>query len=115
MTLNSAVLVAIVAFHSNERKMAALTHFSSALSITLQHKKAPETGIGLYLAYFIFWFICIVVFSCSQERHAHGKYEKCIQILVRIPVGKEPLGKPRRRSVDDIRMDVMETEWESVD
>jgi transcription termination factor 2 len=35
------------------------------------------------------------------------------RLLVGKPEGKRPLGKPRRRWVDDIRMDLGEVEWET--
>jgi hypothetical protein len=31
------------------------------------------------------------------------------------PDGKRPLGRPRRRWEDNIKMDLKQTEWESVD
>jgi hypothetical protein len=31
------------------------------------------------------------------------------------PEGKRPLGRPRRRWVDNIKMDLREIEWDSVD
>jgi hypothetical protein len=36
-------------------------------------------------------------------------------ILVRKPEGKRPLGRPRRRYEDNIRMDLREIGWEGVD
>jgi transposase len=33
------------------------------------------------------------------------------RILVGKPEGKRPLGRPRRRSVDNIKMDLRETGW----
>jgi hypothetical protein len=46
--------------------------------------------------------------ACStkgQKRNAYG-------ILVGKPEGKRPLGKPRRRWVDNIEMYLRETGWE---
>jgi hypothetical protein len=37
------------------------------------------------------------------------------RILVGKPKGKRPLGRPRRRWVDGIRMDLREVGWDSVD
>jgi ribosome biogenesis protein Tsr3 len=37
------------------------------------------------------------------------------RILVGTPEGKRPLGRPRRRCVDNIKMDLRETGWEGVD
>jgi len=39
--------------------------------------------------------------------------EKAYKILVRKPVGKRPLGRPRR--VDNIRMDLREIGWDGMD
>jgi len=36
-------------------------------------------------------------------------------ILVRKPDGKGPLGRPRHRSENNIKMDLRETVWEDVD
>jgi hypothetical protein len=37
------------------------------------------------------------------------------RLLVRKPEGKRPLGRPRRRWVDNIRMDLVEVGWGDVD
>jgi hypothetical protein len=37
------------------------------------------------------------------------------RILVRKPDGKRPLGRPRRRWVDNIRMDLREVGWDTTD
>jgi hypothetical protein len=36
-------------------------------------------------------------------------------LLVRKPGGNRPLGRSRRRWVDNIRMDLIEVEWDGVD
>ena len=41
-------------------------------------------------------------------RGAHGGGEKCAQGLVGKPEGKRPLGRPRRRWEDNIKMDLQE-------
>jgi hypothetical protein len=41
----------------------------------------------------------------------YGRY----RLLVRKSEGKRPLGKPRRRRVDNIRMDLGEVGWDDVD
>jgi hypothetical protein len=38
-----------------------------------------------------------------------GGGERCLQVLVGRPVGKRPLGRPRRRWEDNIKMDLRET------
>jgi hypothetical protein len=37
------------------------------------------------------------------------------RILVGKPEGKRPLGRPRRRSVDNIKMDLREIGWDGMD
>jgi hypothetical protein len=37
------------------------------------------------------------------------------RILVRKPEGKRPLGRPRRRWMDNIKMDLREIGWDGVD
>jgi hypothetical protein len=44
-----------------------------------------------------------------------GEKRIAYRILVGKPVGKRPLGGPRRRWVDNIRMDLREIGWDSVD
>jgi hypothetical protein len=50
------------------------------------------------------------------EHVAHiGEIRNAYKILVGIPEGKRPLGRPRRRWEDNIRMDIREKKWEVVD
>jgi hypothetical protein len=44
-----------------------------------------------------------------------GKKRNVYRLLVGKPEGKRPLGKPRRRCVDNIRMDLGEVGWGDVD
>jgi hypothetical protein len=37
------------------------------------------------------------------------------RIFVGVPEGKRPLGRPRRRWVDNIKMDLTEIGWDSMD
>jgi hypothetical protein len=37
------------------------------------------------------------------------------RLLVRKPEGKRPPGRPRRRWVDNIKMDLLDIDWGSVD
>jgi hypothetical protein len=49
--------------------------------------------------------------ACST----HSRDEKCYKILVGNPPGKSPPGRPRRCWENNIRIDIREMEWESVD
>jgi hypothetical protein len=44
-----------------------------------------------------------------------GEKENAYRLLVGKPEGKRPLGRPRRRWVDNIRMDLGEVAWGDVD
>jgi hypothetical protein len=44
-----------------------------------------------------------------------GKKRNAYRILVRKSEGKRPLGRPRSRWVDNIKMDLKEIEWDSMD
>jgi hypothetical protein len=43
-----------------------------------------------------------------------GEKRNAYRLLVGKPEGKRPLGRPRRRRVDNIRMDLGEVEWDDV-
>jgi hypothetical protein len=49
--------------------------------------------------------------SCSTN----GEKRNVYRLLVGKPEGKRPLGRPRRRLVDNIRMDLEEVGWGGVD
>jgi hypothetical protein len=44
-----------------------------------------------------------------------GEKRTTYRLLVRKPEGRRPLGRPRRRWLDDIRMDLVEVVWGDVD
>jgi hypothetical protein len=48
---------------------------------------------------------------CSTNRENIDAY----RILMGKPEGKRPLGRPRRRWVDNIKMDLREIEWDGLD
>jgi hypothetical protein len=41
--------------------------------------------------------------------------EECIEDIVGKPEGKRPLGRPRRRWVDNIKMDLRDIKWDGMD
>jgi hypothetical protein len=44
-----------------------------------------------------------------------GEKRNTYRLLVRMPVGKRPLGRPRRRWIDNIKMDFLEIRLSVVD
>jgi hypothetical protein len=46
--------------------------------------------------------------------HERGE-EECLQVIGRKLEGKRPLGRPRRRWIDNIKMDLLEVELSVVD
>jgi hypothetical protein len=44
-----------------------------------------------------------------------GEKTNAYRILVGNPEGKKPLGRPRRRWVNNIKMDLRETRWDGMD
>jgi hypothetical protein len=48
--------------------------------------------------------------ACSTN----GANKNTYRILVGKPEGKRPLGRPRRRWVDNIEMDVRDIEWDGI-
>jgi hypothetical protein len=60
------------------------------------------------------------MFLASKVRGAEhvarmGEEKNAYRLLVGKPEGKRPLGRPRRRWVDNIRMDLREVAWGDVD
>jgi hypothetical protein len=49
--------------------------------------------------------------ACSTK----GEKRNAYRILVEIPEGKGPLGRPRRRWVDNTKMDLKEIGWDGMD
>jgi hypothetical protein len=49
--------------------------------------------------------------ACSTN----GAKRNAYRILVGKPEGKKPPGRPRRRWVDNVKIDLRETEWDGMD
>jgi hypothetical protein len=47
--------------------------------------------------------------------NTNGEKRNTYRILVGNPEGKRPLGRPRRRWVDNIKMDLSDVGWDSMD
>jgi hypothetical protein len=51
----------------------------------------------------------------GKARNTNGGEEECIRMLVEMPEGKIPLGRPRRRWVDNIEVDLKEIKCGGMD
>jgi hypothetical protein len=49
--------------------------------------------------------------ACSP----HGEKRNAYRIFVGKPEGKRPLGRSKRRRVDDIKIDLRDTGWDDMD
>jgi hypothetical protein len=58
-----------------------------------------------------------IIKSRSMAGHVARMGEKTnvYRLLVGKPEGKRPLGRPRRRWINNIKMDLLEIEWDGVD
>jgi hypothetical protein len=56
-------------------------------------------------------FLCHELHEVSRACGIHRRGQKSVQVLVGKPEGKRPLGRPRRRWEDGIRMDLSEIGW----
>jgi hypothetical protein len=74
----------------------------------------------MFVKYFSALNIAYVIIKSRRMRWAGhvarmGATRNAYRILVGKPEGKRPLGKPRRRWVDNIKMDLKETAWDGMD
>jgi hypothetical protein len=51
----------------------------------------------------------------GRARSTNGEKKNVYRISVGKPEGKRPLRRPRRRWVDNIKMDLREIEWGSIE
>jgi hypothetical protein len=51
----------------------------------------------------------------GRECSTNGGEDKCIEDIVVKPEGKKPLGRPRCRWVDNIKIDLREIGWGGMD
>jgi hypothetical protein len=64
-------------------------------------------------------YIITIIKSKGMRRAGHvarmGENRNAYKILVGKPEGKRPLGRPRRRWVDNIKIDLREIGWDWID
>jgi hypothetical protein len=72
-----------------------------------EHKDQKETGTPPYI-----YIVCVCVGGHVARM---GKKRNAYRLLVGKPEGKRPLGRPRCRWLDDIRMDLGEVGWCDMD
>jgi hypothetical protein len=51
----------------------------------------------------------------GEACNTNGEKRNAYRVLVGKPEGRRPLGRPRRRWVDNIRLDLVEVGWSDVD
>jgi len=54
--------------------------------------------------------ILIIIFNLAM-RFKHGQVKICCRVLMGKPKGKKPLGRPRRRWKNNIKMVLQEVGW----
>jgi hypothetical protein len=72
-----------------------------------------------YIYIYIYIYACNMTLPRRMRFAGHvariGEKRNAYRLLVGKPVGKSPLGRPRRRWVDNIRMDLGEAGWGDLD
>jgi hypothetical protein len=63
----------------------------------------------------IFVFVVFKEDEMCRACSTNGETRNAYRILVGKPEGKRPLGRPRRRWVDNIKMDLREIGWNGMD
>jgi hypothetical protein len=61
------------------------------------------------------WKLSLLIMLDKCSISLWGEKRNAYRLLVGKPEGKKPLGRPRRRWVDNIRMDLGEVGWGDVD
>jgi hypothetical protein len=71
----------------------------------------------MFVVFLIYILVISVVKKDEMGRACSTNWEKrnAYRILVGMPEGKKPLGRSRRRWVDNIKMDLREMEWGVMD
>jgi hypothetical protein len=59
--------------------------------------------------------LAVALFYCSGDQIKEDELTGHVEILIGKPEGKRPLGRPRLRWEDNIRMELREIGWEGVD
>jgi hypothetical protein len=49
------------------------------------------------------------------ECGTNGAEEERVQVTVEKPEGKRPVGRPRRKWIENVKLDLLETEWGDLD
>jgi hypothetical protein len=53
--------------------------------------------------------------AIGWEYNTHGEKTNAYKVLMGKPEGKRPLGRPKRKWVDNIKMDLREIGWDGMD
>jgi hypothetical protein len=96
-----------------------IMHFSSLNNVTIKLFYTCEFYLALFLSLFL--TLSCTLYLLGQDAYVEIEIMSCLNILLFIycdkfllkilngrPTGKRPLGRPRRRSEDNIRMNLKE-------
>jgi hypothetical protein len=77
------------------------------------HGQARADEFGDYK--FEYVIMCKIKVEMGRACSTNGDKRNAYWILVGKPEGKRPLGRPRRRCMDNIKMDLREMGWDGMD
>jgi hypothetical protein len=69
----------------------------------------------IHIIYFVYIFVQVAEDDMGGLCSTNGEKRNAYRLLVGKPEGKRPLGRPRHRWVDNVRMDLGEVGWGDVD
>jgi hypothetical protein len=84
------------------------------------HKEKPTFYCSRWQIYLLFGRLLILNDQVKEDEmgracSTNGEKRNAYRILVGNPEGKRPLGRPRHRWVDNIKMDLREIRWDGMD
>jgi hypothetical protein len=84
-------------------------------NFALHNTRSTSSFTPLIDGYYLSILSLILLLRFAGQVTRMGETRNAYGILVEKPEGKIPLGRPRRRWVDNIKMDIREIGWDGVD